>query len=192
MATLPFRFDGKNEAARAAVDKYTRNYVWRISKQTRAAINLIVERSIREGIAPLDAARLIRQVVGLNASQANAVMNYRVELLADGVDLERAARQVARYADRLLRERAITIARTEVMGALNAGSQETWRQAREKGLLSANAVKEWMVTPDELLCEICAPLAGQRVPLDGTFSTGQTQPPAHPRCRCTAAAIEPM
>lgn len=84
--------------------------------------------------------------------------------------------------------RAESIARTETMTASNAGQQQLWDQAVEEGLLTGDEQQEWIVTPDDLLCPICAPMEGQKAPLDGTFEVDGEDidgPPAHPRCRCT-------
>src|SRR3990172_3405532 len=104
MATLaprhrvPFRFDGDNP------------------RSQRAAVRAIILRSIRDGIPPLDAARLIRDVVGLDPRRANAVANYREELVRQGS--ANVSGLVDRYAERQLRNRAETIARNEILEAL--------------------------------------------------------------------------
>lgn len=189
MSSLAIDFRGKNEAAQAAVDTYVRRYRWRISQETRDAINSIVERSIQEGIAPYDAAVLIKAVIGLNSPQANAVMNYREELVDSGLSAENIDRQVSKYADRLLDSRSETIARTEIMGALNSGRQSEADDARAAGLLT-NPVKTWQLTPDDLLCPLCEEMEGETVPIDAPFSSGVDFPPLHPNCRCSVAFTE--
>lgn len=84
--------------------------------------------------------------------------------------------------------RAETIARTETMAASNGGQREAWAQAVEEGLLNGDEQEEWIVTPDDALCEICQPMDGERKPLGGKFNVNgelMDGPPAHPRCRCT-------
>lgn len=178
MPALAYSFDGKNEVAQSMVDRYVRNYKWKIATQTRQAINDIVERSIREGIAPYDAARLIQESVGLDTRRTGALLAYRDKLVRDGRDFNFINRATDRYHSKLLRSRSRMIARTEVMGALNAGQTETFRQ-------NDIVAKEWIVTPDELLCEICAPMAEEVVPVGALFSNGIENPPIHPSCRCT-------
>jgi hypothetical protein len=122
------------------------------------------------------------------------VLNYREGLLAAGADATSARAQTAKYADRKLRERAETIARTEVMTTLNYGQELAWDQAIGEGLIDPDdTLKVWVVTPDELLCPICEPMAGEAVGIDEEFEV--EGPPAHPNCRCTtglrrAEAIE--
>jgi len=118
-------------------------------------------------------------LVGLHSSQAAAVRRMREELRSgDAVQMTRyfgrarrdkrfdglaaraiqAGRPVAgrdidrmtqRYADRLLKLRGDTIARTESLQALNAGQGEAVEQAIEQGLISRpNARKIWRTAAD--------------------------------------------
>jgi SPP1 gp7 family putative phage head morphogenesis protein len=191
MATT-FAFDGTNPAAQAAANRFAAQMVAGVSEETRAALKALIVRSIREGIPPYDAARMIRSMIGLNAKQAQAAVAYRQALIDAGQTLEKADALVERYAERKLRQRAETIARTEIMGALNEGSRQAYKQAQDEGLLGDDAKKEWIVTPDEALCPICRPLDGVQVRLDEDFQTSVGPlpgPPAHPNCRCAQAAV---
>jgi pyruvate dehydrogenase E1 component beta subunit len=47
---------------------------------------------------------------------------------------------------------------------------------------------EWEVSDP---CPKCAMNAGQVVPIGGTFNSGNTQPPAHPNCRCALLPVIP-
>lgn len=181
MASVAFAFNGTNPAARAAIDRYIRDYSWRIADSTRKAINAIVERAIREGIPPMSAARLIKEHIGLDARRSGALMSFRERLVGAGRSTAAVNRATERYGKKLLRNRARTIARTETMGAMNAGSLQSYKQARDEGFLDQDAGKEWMVADP---CEICAPLSGEAVPLDKNFSNGLDAPPAHPACKC--------
>ncbi|HYU42113.1 MAG TPA: phage minor head protein [Vicinamibacteria bacterium] len=156
-----------------------------ISRETRLALRSAIARAIRDGIPPVEAARMIRSMIGMTQRQAMATMNYRESLIELGHAPARVAALVDKYAARKIRERALVIARTEVMGALNAGQVAAWRDAQAKGLLSAGAMKEWITTDDERLCSICEAVDGETVALDEPFS--EDGPPAHPSCRCTIA-----
>jgi len=109
MSSVAFSFTGKNEAAQAAVDNYTRDYNWRISSSTRQALNDLVERSIREGIPPLQAARLIKESIGLDSRRAGALATFYTKQIGDGRSLAAANKVTARYSKKLLRSRAQTI-----------------------------------------------------------------------------------
>lgn len=79
--------------------------------------------------------------------------------------------------------RAEMIARTETMDAANEGLAQSWDQAREAGLLSADAKKQWIATASGA-CPECEEVDGEEVLLDEDFSVGD-DPPLHPNCRCT-------
>ena len=75
--------------------------------------------------------------------------------------------------------RAEMVAVTEVTRAFAEGNLIAWR---ESGVVEG---KRWMTAQDDLVCSICAPLAGTVAPLDSDgFANGLVAPPAHVRCRC--------
>ncbi len=77
---------------------------------------------------------------------------------------ELVERRVEQYAARKLRERALTISRTETMDAQSAGQRIMWRAAESQGLMTFDiGVKQYYDTP-----------AGRLI-----------GPTAHPKCRCT-------
>jgi SPP1 gp7 family putative phage head morphogenesis protein len=186
---IGWRFDSKNEMAQAYAARQAARYVTQVSAETKAGLQSIIAKSVREGINARDTAKLIKSSVGLNAPQGAAVNNYYNKLIARGTDPGRAWKLADKYSDKLLKSRAKTIARTEIMGALNGGALEQARQRRDAGLYQ-NPMKKWKITKDEVTCKICRPLEGQIRPLEGTFSTGVTAPPTHPNCRCTLSFFD--
>jgi len=173
----------------------------------RAAIREAIASGFSEGIPVERIARFLRDVpdLGLNASQALALMRYREELLTAGVSLERAEALAAKYAARLLKQRALMIARTETATAAIAGQQAAWLQAVEAGVIDPNrARRKWNDHPDA--CEhFCVPMAD--IPLLDLPRIGQpyTVPDAagerageqimgpgmdaHPNCRCSESLV---
>lgn len=183
--SVAFRFDAKNPQAQRVAERIAANMVTNVGDKTIQAIRALIVRSIREGIPVYDAARMIREMVGMTAPQAQAAMTYRETLINSGLSIQRVDTLMERYVKRKIRERAKTIARTETITALNRGQQESWRQAKRDGFLDDKAMKEVIVTPDEKLCPICSGLDGQAVPIDEPFQTarGEFMSPAfHPRC----------
>lgn len=81
--------------------------------------------------------------------------------------------------------RAELMARTMSIYGYNAGAADQYRDA---GLEE----KEWLVTEDDALCDICRPFDGKVVKIGGVFETasndsmglGIQNPPLHPNCRC--------
>lgn len=216
---LAMRFDILNPHTVQAVRTYGFNLIQQISDDTRDGIRVIVANAMEFGGHPTEQARQIRSLIGLTESQADAVANFRALLEAgdraaltrelrdrrfDGtldralgadstVDLtpDQIERMVARYGERMLANRAETIARTETINAASIGTQNAWIQATESNLLDRAKVRQgWMVTPDDHLCVYCAavPLLNpEGVKLGQDFQTplGPTKGPTlHPLCRC--------
>lgn len=185
MASVAFRFDGKNTAAQVRARRHAAKMVTAVTEETRAALAALVRRAIREQIPPYEAARTIRTMVGMNQRQAAAAMNYRAGLIDAGMPITTVDKKVERYVKQKVAERAVMIARTETMDALNGGLELSWKQAQFRGLLDPNAEKEWMVTPDDRLCPRCTEVDGARAPVGQAFEFGVHHPPLHPLCRCT-------
>jgi hypothetical protein len=81
------------------------------------------------------------------------------------------------YLDR----RAMTIGRTEVMSAVNEGHLAGYKMAVLRGVMGADATKQFLATPG--CCDLCAGADGEVVNLFEDFTLGS--PPVHPSCRCT-------
>jgi SPP1 gp7 family putative phage head morphogenesis protein len=185
------RFDMKNPLAiRAARDNAARMVV-EITSETRKALATVIQRALREGISPVRAAKMIRPMIGLTSKQAQAVMNAQSSWEASGVSSEIAAKRAEFYANKLLRQRSLTIARTEILTASNEGQLAAWHQAAERGLIDPTTTRrKWIATEDERTCPICGKqLDGKIAELSGLFPGGKKLPPAHPRCRCTTALV---
>lgn len=159
----------------------------------RVQIRILVTQSIALGIAPDDLARMILSVVGLTERQAAAVQRFRERLVEEGQGGEVLARRVERYSEALLRQRALTIARTELITSVNAGQVALWRQARRDGVIDDTLRRVWLVTDDERLEAQCESIGedSESNPkrLDEPFLDGLDQPPAHPNCRCAIGLV---
>lgn len=179
-------------AVERATSAATARLVRAATRGTKQAIREAVTRAVsgEAGAASRGAAsRAIRASLGLDPRRARAVTNYRLELERQGVGPARAGAAAERYAQRLLRQRAATVARTEIMGSANEGRLAQWRQLQNQGFLPDDAERVWVVAPDDRLCDQCAPMDGQRVALDEPFDGPDgpiDAPPLHPNCRCTA------
>lgn len=176
------RFDLTNPLAVEVARQTAAGMVTNISAETRLALQNVIRRAIEDGITYRDSAALIRQMVGLTARDSQAVLNLRASLVELGLSREKVLAQVQRYAAKKLRERSLTIARTELINSMTGGQVAAWRQATEKGLLPQDAMMRWMTTPDDRLCERCLAMDGKTVSIWGSFPGGN--PARHPRCRC--------
>jgi len=199
-------FDVTNPAAVAHAEAHAAELVTSISAETRQAINKIVQRMFVEGIPPKQAAGLIKKIVGLTETQANAVVNLHQRILTSegkliyagntpirvptgGMSAAQLDRVTQKYADRLLRQRAMNIARTETIKAANEGQMGLWRQAQARGELGPNIRHEWIADFSERTCQVCQGVSGEVVPVGSEFSIGVTNPPAHPMCRCSTGLV---
>ena len=151
---------------------------------TKARIRALILRSQRDGIDPDRLARLLRDVIGLSEPATEAVANYQSQLIVAGIEDAIIERRVARYAEAKLRERALLIARTESVSALNAGQQILWEKAVDSGVIHEEQFyKSWLLAGDEGSCLICIENeAATEVPIGGLFPSGHAAPSAHPNC----------
>lgn len=170
-----------------------------IDEMTRLAVRKIIIDAFNDQIDYRATARRIKNVVGLHPKWAEAVVKYEktqyARLIRMGIKPEkallRAQEQASKYADSLKSKRATMISRTEIQLAQNEGRYEGWKQAAEEGLVDPQAMKMWVTAEDERTCDICAPLDGEIVPWNGTFSIGLEAPIVHPHCRCTMVILPP-
>lgn len=188
-----------------AVDAISRKYaheqgsklIVNITDSQRATIRQIAGKALNGEYTVDQAARRIREGIGLHPRWATAVENYRARLEANprptGTSAARHAQQidrsVTRYRDRLIKVRSQNIARTEILTAENLGRYASWADSIGQGFNSPASRKEW--SPGPGACDICQGLAGEIVPWDGVFSNGAIMPPAHPSCRCSANLLPP-
>lgn len=189
---ISIQFDAANPHAVAWASTHGAELVTSVSDGTRAALRAIIERAIEERVTPDVAAREIRDVVGLNEPQARQVANLRAQLADDGAAAEDIERQTARLAARLLRLRAETIARSELLSASNAGQHELWKQGVREGQLRRGQEREWLDAQDNREDDVCAEMHGATAKIGEPFDTplGPVDaPPLHPNCRCAMALV---
>ena len=207
-AQLVGRFNVTSPQVLRAAQELTANLIRGVGLETKMAVRRIIFNSIRDGVAPRDAAKLIKQTLGLSTRQALAVDRLRAGLVGDGVSVSRVDRQVKTYSERLLKDRALNVARTETMLAANRGQQLLWSEAQNAGIVGQDFRQRWLVTPDDRLCSRCAPMSGKSVQLGylfreterGVLPSKRTpvagasvqSPPLHPRCRCTLVAVDDL
>jgi len=182
---LKMEFDRTNPEALEWAHQHAAEMVTNITDDVQDAIRLVVVQGFENGSSPYTIAQLIRGSIGLTERDAAAMMKRQLEDLSHGMSAQRAAERAERYGAKLIRTRALTIARTEALKAANEGQKQLWRIATKKGLLTSRDMKVW-ITADP--CPICAPLEGETVPINSNFSVGQ-DPPLHPRCRCTVSLV---
>jgi len=131
---------------------------------------------------------LIRPVIGLTNRQSQSVMTYYESLVKQNYPKEKALNLSIRYAQGKHRQRANTIARTELANAYNTGAEYSVREGQKQNLIG-NLVKEWLTALDERVCPICGEMEGIRVGLNDLFILPDGRminipSLSHPNCRC--------
>lgn len=139
----------------------------------------------------VDLSKIIRPCVGLYKEQAAAASKYFDSMIKNGVSERLALDRTTRYAARLQRQRAMTIARTELAFAYNHGAEIGIQQAQRDGLMGETE-RVWSTADDERVCPVCGALEGKAIAMEDEFDFDtkltypgiRKTPPAHPRCRC--------
>jgi SPP1 gp7 family putative phage head morphogenesis protein len=116
---------------------------------------------------------------GLTQTSITDIGNSLAEAIDLGLDASSAALLISRNV--ASPARALTIAITEQNRVISAATMERYKEA---GLEK----QEWAVSDP---CDICAKNDGVIVPIGTSFPSGDTQPPAHPHCRCVLLPVIP-
>jgi very-short-patch-repair endonuclease len=148
------------------VEKYYENYAIKLSQQVTKELQSKIKFEILEGIKNAESIPKIRnRILGVYNKPIDVAVKPKLNSAGDII------RQGYTY-QMSPTNWANTVARTEVMGAYTKG--------RLEGFKLGGVVEkvEYSVSPDERLCEICAPLGGGIYKLedaDGVI-------PQHPNC----------
>lgn len=160
-------------------------------KETRQSVYEEARQMARQGKTPNEIAQNIKNRLGLTSLQTRSMQKLERDLIAKKVPARQRRRILKKEYEKKLMYRAERIARTESIRAVSEAQLIHWKDLANRGLIDGEiARKEWVVTPDDRLCELCAPLAGERRKLDEAFSFGGQSPPLHPNCRCSMRLIK--
>lgn len=192
---IPMSFNLQNPYSLPWIDRQAGRLIRDISEQTRLNIVGLIRSSFVDGLPPQQLARLIRAEIGLLPKEANAVERRFQNSLTQGVPAARAQDMVDRYSTKLLNDRAERIARTETITAEAQGQLDSWRVARDEGLIVSGTRRQWISgSADEGVCPICVSLHEVTVGMDEPWQTSRgpvMAPAAHPGCRCTVILLPP-
>ena len=163
--------------------------IQQLSPAQLLAVQMQIAKLIELGPTPQVLAA-IGQATGLTAQQTQRVANVYQAALDAGTSAGQAAQQAQGYADRLLEQRARTIARQEAVTYTN---QLVLARGRTADAGNGVITKQWVSARDGrvdggLPTGICARLDNnQRIPIDEPFVFEGEEfdaPPAHIGCRC--------
>jgi len=174
-----------------------------IDRDVQMNIQGLVVESIHEKRTVAWLSREVSKVIGLHEADFLTVQRYREKLVSER--LSQGVKQLGRrqatrvdlltdvYRSKLIRQRGETIARTELIAAVNAGQEMAWEQALDRGLLAPDRIwfKTWVTAFDDRTCVYCQQLDGATAIVGtGVFDSigggfdSVPHPPLHPRCRC--------
>lgn len=160
-----------------------------LSKTSQQIIDKVIANAMEGLVTRREAIKIIESRVGLLPAHSDAVDRYYDTLIQSGSTKAMAKKLADKYADRLLKYRANTIARTEIARATGIGQTEFWRQAMDEGVFSADTKRVWSTSYDELVCDICGPMNKVEVGIFEQWLTpnGFVDYPSaiHPNCRCS-------
>lgn len=202
MAKHPdYFFDPMSQEVLKWTNEHGAQWVSSIADEQKEAIAAMIDNAFSGDFTVDELARAIRPTVGLNKTQSKANVNYYNHIKESLLDnnpgmkektAEKKARDAAqKYAAKQHRQRAFTIATTEMAFAYNKGADEGLKQAQQQNFIG-KVKKVWSTAADEGVCSICGGLDGTEIEMGEDFNfkghtlySGQKQtPPAHPRCRC--------
>ncbi len=136
---------------------------------------------VAAGLSPIDTARMLDMVKGLDGPRAARYLKYLEYLEQSDMTDDQAEKAAERFYGKLLKERRETIARTEQRHATAAARE---LEAQERGA----KYKIWMTVGDARVSDVCMSCESAGwIPAKHTFPGGFSRPPAHPNCRCTLA-----
>lgn len=200
-----YRFNNQTPAILNWIQQRGSELVTNCANEQKEAINLLLSKAVIENNSTEEIARYIRPCIGLTKGQAQANLKYYNNIVNNlkeqhpKMKLEsiqsKAREAAAKYAERQHRQRALTIAQTELATAYNKGADESIRQAQAQYLIGT-VKKRWSTSGDDAVCTRCSSLEGIEIDMYSKFainakSTGEgLTPPAHPRCACAIEYIE--
>lgn len=193
------RFDVTDPRATEWAKTQSARLVTAVTDETKDIIRQVVSDAFTKNITVYDTAKTLRNVIGLNNRQFESYMkftetlgnNLREQGLTGRAFNEAFDKMSTRQYDRMIKQRAEMIARTEISMAENNGQYLGWQQAVEQGYADPKSVKRWSTSTDERTCIICRPMNGMSVKWDESYPNGIFMPPAHPMCRCAISLLEP-
>ena len=195
--TFRIAFDVTNPAAQRWAETQAGRLIRQISADQRQSIRRVIVQAFTENLTTRQVAIRLTEQIGLHSRQAAALERFRADLVEKGLRPDRVSVLTRRARDRMIRRRARSIARTEVLRGVEHGpavalGKRPWTRASGE---PRTCGASFIVTPDDRLCPICAPLDGVRVGLQEAFvsptnGASAVVPPIHPQCRCALGIDE--
>lgn len=187
-------FDLNNPESIAFLEEAGAEMVSNVSEETMTALRDLLAQAYREGKTSQEVAKLIEKHIGLTARDIKTRERLIREMENAGLSQAEIEAEIDKWTAKKIKYRAKTIADNELTKAGNQGQRRLWDQAAEDGLIGKETLRQWIVTPDDALCQLCSPMGAAEpgisiVPLNLPYETptGPVMIPSdiHVRCRCT-------
>ena len=168
-------FSMENREAVAWARGFVGDRITVINNETRDAIRDAVANRLATNMQPHALAKEIRQHIGLNRPQSQALAAFKDKLTTEGM-LSPASVDFAadEYKTRLIKQRAEMIARTESAAAYAEGEVQAYQ---------SGGITKVDFDPADDACPICMPIIS-RNPFTIAESRGFIPFQTHPNCRC--------
>ncbi len=203
-----FRFDIQRPYVIDWISNHGAEFVTNCTNIQKDGVQTIIRDYIYGGYSPDELSKVIRPCIGLTKGQSDSVVrlynNAKKRIREEHPRMKernvenKAKYQAERLAERLHRQRAFTIAQSEMCMAYGFGAHASVKQAQADGYLG-EMEKIFCTSGDANVCNDCAALNGQRFSMDAEIPhKGKKLSPEmyveaaylHPRCACQFMYVE--
>ena len=183
-------FSLTNPNAVAFLEQFGAEMVTNVSEATREAIRVALKNAYELGMTPAEAAKSIRDSIGLTKDMMIQKNKLIETMLEAGASESEVAAYIKKWTEKKIRERATLIMENELVEAGNAGQEMLWDQAAAEGYIDpAKSKRIWVTVGDSKVCRLCDPMDGQEAGIYEPWQTdaGPVNTPnqIHVHCRCT-------
>ncbi len=167
--------------ARDLASKEATRQITLLSESAIKQVGQTIAAGLEEGKGPLEIARRLDSVKGLDSNRAKTYQNFVNALEQTGLSDAQVEAAAERKFNKLLRDRKKTIARTEGNDAVSTARRFEAEERGAKFKMSINV-------GDEKVSEICLTNADAgAIPISQAYPSGHQSPPFHVACRDSEA-----
>ena len=141
-------------------------------------INVLFSQPVHADRVGLIYTRVFSELKGVTDAMDQQISRILAQGMAEGVNPREIADRITSSIRDIQKQRALKIARTEVVRAHHHASMALYEEAEVEGVA---LLAEWSTAGDRNVCEFCNMMASQ-----GPYNLNEAwgMIPAHPNCRC--------
>jgi hypothetical protein len=184
---IAVEFNVLNPRVIDALQTLNTKVVQSLGEDTRQGILDAVRVGLQQGKNPKVIATQVRSMVGISPTQAANAQKFAEKETAKGKTPEQVVRAVQAYEKRAIANTASTVARTASLDAMKEGQRLAWEDAKDKGVVPADAqlTKTWRGVLDTRERPEHIAMEGVTVNADQPYPNGQMNPgDTEYNCRC--------